>query len=106
MVVTGDGVLDAEPLVRVVDDRMAALEHIVEDRMTALERTLSEQVLALSSATSATLERNVERMAVAAGSVDGLDELVAETQQSFEERWMYHIEGLDGAIAMVRRSAS
>src|SRR5207253_3469626 len=42
MVVTGGGVLDAEPLVRVVGDRMAALEHIVEGRMTALARTLGE----------------------------------------------------------------
>jgi hypothetical protein len=106
MVVTGDGALDAEPLIRVVDDRMAALEHIVEERMTALERTLGEQVLTLSSATSATLERNVERMAVAAGSVDGLDELIAETQQSFEERMMNHIDERAGAIARLIRSDS
>jgi len=89
-----------------VDERMAALEHIVEDRMTALERTLGELVLALSSATSATLERTVERMAVAAGSVDGLDELVAETQQSFEERMMNHIDERAGAIARLIRSDS
>src|SRR5206468_5862461 len=71
-----------------------------------LERTLGEQVLALSSATSATLERNVGRMAVAAGSVDGLDELIAETQQSFEERMMNHIDERAGAIARLIRSDS
>ena len=63
MVASGDGALDAGPLVRVVDDRMAALEHIVGERMASLERTMGEQVLALASATSASVERNVERMA-------------------------------------------
>src|SRR5439155_12107318 len=102
----GGGALDAGPLVQVVDDRMAALDHIVEERMTALERTLEEQVLALSSATSASVERNAERMAAAAGSVDGLDELIAETQQSFEERMMNHIDERAGAIARLIRSDS
>ena len=102
----GGGAVDAGPLVQVVDDRMAALDHIVEERMTALERTLEEQVLALSSATSASVERNAERMAAAAGSVDGLDELIAETQQSFEERMMNHIDERAGAIARLIRSDS
>ncbi|MDP9301711.1 MAG: hypothetical protein M3P43_12595 [Actinomycetota bacterium] len=106
VIASGDGALDAGPLVRVVDDRMAALEHVVEERMAALERTMGEQVLALSSATSASLERNVERMAVAAGSVDGPDELTAETQRSFEERMMNHIDERAGAIARLIRSDS
>src|SRR6478672_8810654 len=106
IVMSGDGAIDAGPLVRVVDDRMAALEHIVGERMASLERTMGEQVLALSSATSASVERNVERMAVAAGSVDGLDELIAETQQSFEDRMMNHIDERAGAIAKLIRSDS
>ena len=106
MVASGDGALGRGPLVRVVDDRMTALEHIVEERMAALERTMGEQVLALSSATSASVERNVERMAVAAGSVDGLDELIAESQQSFEDRMMNHIDERAGAIARLIRSDS
>jgi len=106
MAENGGGAIDAGPLVQVVDDRMAALDRIVEERMTALERTLGEQVLALSSATSASVERNVERMATAAGSVDGLDELIAETQQSFEERMMNHIDERAGAIAKLIRSDS
>jgi len=105
-VAPGDAALDAGPLVQVVDDRMAALEHIVEERMSTLERTVGEQVLALSSATSASVERSVERMAVAAGSVDGLDELIAETQQSFQERMMNHIDDRAGAIARLIRSDS
>jgi hypothetical protein len=106
IVASGDGALDAGPLVRVVDDRMTALEHIVGERMASLERTMGEQVLALSSATSASVERNVERMAVAAGSVDGLDELIAESQQSFEDRMMNHIDERAGAIARLIRSDS
>jgi hypothetical protein len=45
-------------------------------------------------------------MAVAAGSVDGLDELIAESQQSFEDRMMNHIDERAGAIARLIRSDS
>jgi hypothetical protein len=106
MVVTSDGTVDAAPLVRVVDERMAAMEHIVEERMAALERTMSEQVLTMSSATSASVERNVERMSVAAGSVEGLDELFAGTQQAFGDRLMEHIDERVTAIARLIRSDS
>ena len=72
--------------------------------MAALERTIGEQVLALSTATSASVERNLDRMAAAAGSVDGLDEMVAETQQAFEERMMGHLDDRMTAIARLIRS--
>ena len=102
----GDGseALDERTLARAVDERMEAFERIVQERMAALERTLAEQVLALSSATSASVERNVERMASAAGSVDGLDELIAETQQAFEDRMMAHVDDRITAIARLIRS--
>jgi hypothetical protein len=106
MVVTADGSLDAAPFVRVVDERMAALERIVEERMAALERAMEQEVLALSTAASASVERNVERMHVAAGSIEGLDELFAETQQAFGERLMEHIDERVTAIARLIRSDS
>jgi hypothetical protein len=106
MVVTSDGAIDAAPFVRVVDERMSALEHIVEERMAALERAMEQEVLALSTAASASVERNVERMSTATGSIEGLDELFAETQQAFAERMMNHIDERVTAIARLIRSDS
>jgi hypothetical protein len=107
IVVTADGAaVDPAPFVRVVDERMAALERIVEERMAALERAMEQEVLSLSTAASASVERNVERMTVAAGSIEGLDELFAETQQAFAERMMNHIDERVTAIARLIRSDS
>jgi len=106
MVVTSDGAVDSAPFVRIVDERMSALEQIVGERMAALERTMEQEVLALSSAASASVERNVERMSVAAGSIEGLDELFAETQQAFADRMMNHIDERVTAIARLIRSDS
>jgi hypothetical protein len=106
MVVTPDGTLDPSPFVRIVDERMAALERIVEERMAALERAMEQEVLALSTAASASAERNAERMSLAAGSIEGLDELFAETQQAFAERMMQHIDERVTAIARLIRSDS
>jgi hypothetical protein len=101
---TADGTLDEGSFLLAVDERMSAFERIVQERMESLERTLSEQVLALSSAATATVERNVERMTSAAGSVDGLDEMIAEGQQAFEERMMGHVDDRITAIARLIRS--
>jgi hypothetical protein len=101
---TADGTLDEGSFLLAVDERMSAFERIVQERMESLERTLSEQVLALSSAATATVERNVERMTSAAGSIDGLDEMIAEGQQAFEERMMGHVDDRITAIARLIRS--
>jgi len=106
MVVTSEGTLDPSPFVRIVDERMAALERIVEERMAALERAMEQEVLALSTAASASAERNAERMSLAAGSIEGLDELFAETQQAFAERMMQHVDDRVTAIARLIRSDS
>jgi hypothetical protein len=106
MVVTSEGTLDPSPFVRIVDERMAALERIVEERMAALERAMEQEVLALSTAASASAERNAERMSLAAGSIEGLDELFAATQQAFAERMMQHVDDRVTAIARLIRSDS
>jgi hypothetical protein len=106
MVVTAEGTLDPSPFVRIVDERMAALERIVEERMAALERAMEQEVLALSTAASATAERNAERMSLAAGSIEGLDELFAGTQQALAERMMQHVDDRVTAIARLIRSDS
>jgi hypothetical protein len=45
-------------------------------------------------------------MSLAAGSIEGLDELFAETQQAFAERMMQHIDERVTAIARLIRSDS
>ena len=100
----GQVAFDEASLTRTIDQRMGALAQVVEERMDLLERTMAEQVLALSNATSASMERNMERMASAAGAVDGLDEMVAEGQQAFEERMLGHIDERMAQIARLVRS--
>jgi len=96
--------IDEEAFIRSLDERMVAMERVVEERMGALERSLGEQVLALSTAMTASVERNLERMTSAAGAVDGLDEMVAETQAAFEERITVRLDDRITAIAKLIRS--
>src|SRR3954466_13813925 len=97
---------DETTVTRAIDERMNALAQVVEERMDSLERTMTEQVLALSNATSASMDRNLEKMNTAAGQVDGLDELVAESQQAFQDRMLTHIDERMAQIARLVRSAS
>jgi uncharacterized protein YukE len=108
VVVGEDGQLafDETSITRAIDQRMTALAQVVEERMDSLERTMTEQVLALSNATAASMDRNLERMTTAAGQVDGIDELVAENQQAFEERMLGHIDERMAQIARLVRSDS
>ena len=108
VVVGSDGQLafDETSITRAIDQRMSALAQVVEERMDALERTMTEQVLALSNATTATMDRNLERMSAAAGQVDGLDGLVAESQLAFQERMLGHIDERMAQIARLVRSDS
>ena len=85
--VTVDGsAVDETAVTRLIDDRLVAMGTLMQERMAALERTIGEEVLALSTAMNASVERNLDRMVTAAGSVDGLDEMVAETQGAFQEQ--------------------
>jgi hypothetical protein len=96
--------IDQDALIRSFDERMVAMEHVVEERLAAFERSLGDQVLTLSTATAAAMERNLERMSAAAGSVDGLDEMMAESQQAFEDRITQHVDDRVTAIARLIRS--
>lgn len=95
---------DETSITRSIDQRMSVLAQVLDERMDAMERATAEQVLALSSATTASMDRNLERMATAAGQVDGLDEMVAEGQQAFEERMLNHIDERMAQIARLVRS--
>jgi len=100
----GQVAFDETSITRSIDQRMSALAQVLEERMDAMERATAEQVLALSTSTAASMERNLERMTTAAGQVDGLDELVAEGQQAFEERMLGHIDERMAQIARLVRS--
>src|SRR3954463_40513 len=97
---------DETTVTRAIDERMNALAQVVEERMDSLERTMTEQVLALSNATAASMDRNLEKMSAAAGQVDGLDELVAESQSAFQDRVLTHIDERMAQIARLVRSDS
>jgi hypothetical protein len=96
--------VDDAGLTRIVDDRMASMETIMHERMSSLERTIAEEVLALSTAMNATIDRNLDRMVSATGSMDGLDELVTEGQTALEERMIAHVDDRMTAIAKLIRS--
>ncbi len=102
----GQVAFDETSVTRTIDERMGVLAQVVEERLGVLERTVSEQVLALSTAQTAAMERNLDKMSAAAGQVDGLDELVAEGQQAFEERMLQHIDERMAQIARLVRSDS
>ena len=96
--------VDETAITRLIDDRLVAMGTLMQERMAALERTIGEEVLALSTAMNASVERNLDRMVTAAGSVDGLDEMVAETQGAFQEQIIGHLDDRMMAIARLIRS--
>jgi hypothetical protein len=102
----GQITFDEAAITHAIDQRMSALAQVVDERLDALERSMTEQVLALSNSTSASVERNLERMSSAAGQVDGLDEMIAEGQQAFQERMLGHIDERMAQIARLVRSDS
>jgi hypothetical protein len=69
-----------------IDEKMAAFERITSERLAELERTMQDQVMLLSTATSASVERTMEKMTETLGSMDGIDELLAESQGAAQER--------------------
>jgi hypothetical protein len=102
----GQITFDEAAITHAIDQRMSVLAQVVEERLDALERSITEQVLALSNSATASVERNLERMTSAAGQVDGLDELIAESQQAFQERMLGHIDERMAQIARLVRSDS
>jgi hypothetical protein len=99
----GDAI-DEAAVIEAVDRHLMTFAQVMTDRLSTLERSMEEQVLTLSNAATAALERNMDKMSAAAGSVDGLDEMVAETQQAFQDRMFQHIDDRVAAVARMIRS--
>ena len=72
--------------VAAIDEKLTGFERITAERLAELERTMQDQVMLLSTATSASVERTMEKMTDALGSMDGIDELLAESQGAAQER--------------------
>jgi hypothetical protein len=98
------GGMDETAVIRLVDERMGAMERIVVERMAGLERTIGEEVRSLSTAMGASVEHQVERMTSAAGALDGVDGMIAEAQSAFEERMLAQLDDRLTAIARLIRS--
>jgi hypothetical protein len=92
-----------EATVRAIDEKMTALATIQDAQIAELERTIQDQVMLLSSATSASIERTMERMVETMGSVDGLDAALAESQGAAQERLLAQMEeAQDHLLSQVR----
>jgi hypothetical protein len=76
----------SEAAAAAIDEKLTAFERFSAERIAELERAMQEQVMLLSSATSASVERTMEKMTEAFGSMDGLDVLLAESQSAAQER--------------------
>lgn len=72
--------------VAAIDEKMAGFERLTSERLADLERTMQDQVMLLSTATSASVERTMEKMTETIGSMEGIDELLAESQGAAQER--------------------
>jgi hypothetical protein len=94
-----------EATAREIDEKMTALATIQDARIGELERTIQDQVMLLSSATSASIERTMERMVETMGSVDGLDAALAESQGAAQERLLAQMEeAQERLLAQVREA--
>ena len=82
--------------VTAIDEKMTAFEAITSERLAELERTIQDQVMLLSTATSASVERTMEKMTETLGSVsedrsEGIERVLAESQSAAQERLAWQL---------------
>jgi hypothetical protein len=81
------------------------LREIVEERMILVGEALVEKTGEAAEAAIVTvLGETVERVNASLGAVDGIDTMLAEQQQAFEERMRSHVDERVTAIARLVRS--
>ncbi len=100
---------DSQALRRMIEEKTAEQEHLlretVEERMILVgEALVSKTAEAAEMAIASSLGETVERMNVSVGSIDGIDTMLAEQQQAFEERMRTHVDDRVTAIAKLVRS--
>lgn len=121
---------DSQALHGLVEERMAqqaeTLIQVTTAQQDTMQRIADEQMIALTTATTAAIERNmlrlaeeldvkleerlsgiaqtVEQVQASVGAIDGIDMMMAESQQATEERLTAHMDDRLTAIAKLIRS--
>jgi len=81
------------------------LREIVEERMILVGEALVEKTgEAAEMAIATAIGETVERLQTSMGAIDGIDTMLAEQQQAFEERMRSHVDDRVTAIARLVRS--
>ena len=100
---------DSQALRRMVEEKTTEqevlLRETVEERMILVGEALVEKTAeAAEIAIASSLGETVERMRASMGSIEGIDTMLAEQQQAFEERMRAHVDDRVAAIARMIRS--
>jgi hypothetical protein len=100
---------DSHALRQMIEDKTAeqerTLRETVEERMIMVGEALVDRTAeAAEVAITSSIGETVERMNASVGSIEGLDSMLAEQQQAFEERMQSHVDDRIGAIARLIRS--
>ena len=100
---------DSQALRRMIEEKTAEqellLRETVEERMILVGEALVEKTAeAAEIAIASSLGETVERMSASMGSIEGIDTMLAEQQQAFEERMRAHVDDRVTAIARMIRS--
>jgi hypothetical protein len=100
---------DSQALRRMIEEKTTEqevlLRETVEERMILVGEALVEKTAeAAEIAIASSLGETVERMTASVGSIEGIDTMLAEQQQAFEERMRAHVDDRVTAIARMIRS--
>jgi hypothetical protein len=100
---------DSHALRQMIEEKTAEqerqLRETVEERMILVgEAIVDKTAEATEAAIGSSLGETMGRMQASMGSIEGLDTMVAEQQQAFEERMRAHVDDRVTAIARLIRS--
>ena len=100
---------DSQALRRMIEEKTTEqevlLRETVEERMILVGEALVEKTAeAAEIAIASSLGETVERMRASMGSIEGIDTMLAEQQQAFEQRMRAHVDDRVAAIARMIRS--
>lgn len=92
-------------MVRLMED----LDVKLEDRLLGIAEVVAERVAARATdtigiAVAAGIEQTVDQLRTSVGAIEGIDTMMAESQQATEERLMLHMDDRMTAIAKLIRS--
>jgi hypothetical protein len=88
---------------------METLDVKLEERLLGIAEVVAERVAAratdtVGAALAAGIEQTVDQLRTSVGAIDGIDTMMAESQQATEERLMLHMDDRMTAIAKLIRS--